>query len=101
MVARTYARTRPRSRPLQLSRTTAATKNRVEEWGSMLHRTPAPRILAGWLESQSRAAAMGKDRKKVGSAYVHIHTMFYTYACIHVCAYARVRESVCVCVRIL
>ena len=56
--------------------------------------TPAPRILAGWLQSQPRAAAMGKDRKKVGSAYVHIHTMFIH---MHVYMYVPifVRERVC------
>ena len=32
---------------------------------------------------------MGKDRKKVGSTYD-----VYTYACMHVCAYFRERESV-------
>ena len=58
VVARTYARTRPRSRPLQLSRMTTADKNRAV-YSRSTHRAPVQRMLFGWLQSQPRAAAMG------------------------------------------
>ena len=97
-VARTYAATRPRSRPWQPSRTTTADKRCAEQRRRIrCSITPAPRILVHMyrLESQPRAAAMGKDRKKVGNAYVHT----YRCTCMHVCTYVPIFVSESVRVR--
>ena len=99
-VARTYARTRLRSRPWQPSRTATATKNRVVHWRCRrCSITPAPRILIIWLESQPRAAAMGKDRKKVGNAYVLTCICTSVCVCMHLCMcifmYVQIYTDIC------
>ena len=86
-------RTRARSRPWQPSRTYGtAAKHCAVQRRCMRSRPHAPRMQGIWLGSQPRAAAMGKDRKKVGNAYVHT----YRCTCMHVCTYVPifVRESV-------